>query len=364
VPPFPAGCPFGTGLHLSGLIIGKKGMWLYAEVSRTLVERGTLASVAFAVALAIGAVLCPIAGWAGRSLNLLDHPGAVELKIHRRAVPVTGGAAVLLASAVSAWIFGDQFDIGAWVGALIGFLVGTADDRRPLPPVARVGGVVLAAVAFVAVTPEARAAGPLWWLIALLLVLVCANAVNLVDGQDGLAGGLAAVAALTLSVLLSSAGLSAASLTAQALAGGLVGFLVWNRPPARIFLGNGGAYGVGALLGILAWFLTAVGGVRGFLAAGACLSPFAFEVVFTVARRIRGGAGLARGDRLHSYDLVARTAGRTASTIVFVILGIFSSGIGMLIWFAPLAGIPLAVVAALLAGLWGVLLWSRRPATT
>jgi UDP-GlcNAc:undecaprenyl-phosphate/decaprenyl-phosphate GlcNAc-1-phosphate transferase len=323
-----------------------------------------LASVAFAVALVLGAVLCPIAGWAGRSLNLLDRPGSVELKIHRRAVPVTGGAAALLAAGVSAWIFGDHFLIGAWVGALIGFLVGTADDRRPLPPAARVGGVVLAVVAFVAVTPGARAAGPVWWVIALLLVLVCANAVNIVDGQDGLAGGLAAVAALALSLLLSAADIPAAALTALALAGGLVGFLIWNRPPARIFLGNGGAYGVGTLLGILAWFLTAVGGVRGFLAAGTCLAPFAFEVVFTVGRRIRGGAGLARGDRLHSYDLVARTAGRTASTIVFVILGIFSGGVGILIWFAPIAGIPLAIAAALLAGLWGVLLWSRRPATT
>jgi hypothetical protein len=87
-------------------------------------------------------------------------------------------------------------------------------------------------------------------------------------------------------------------------------------------------------------------------------------VVFTVVRRIRGGATLAGGDRLHSYDLVARTAGRAASTIVFVILGVLSGGIGILIWFVPLAGIPLAVAAALLAGLWGVLLWSRRPVST
>jgi UDP-GlcNAc:undecaprenyl-phosphate GlcNAc-1-phosphate transferase len=320
--------------------------------------------VAFAVGLALGAVLCPIAGWAGRKLALIDRPEPDGLKIHRDAVPVTGGAAALLATVATAWIIGDRLVIGAWVGTFIAFLVGTADDRRPLPPAARVGGVVLAAVAFVALTPAARAAGPLWWVAALLLVLVCANAVNIVDGQDGLAGGLTAVAVLALSLLLSAADLSTVSLTALALAGALAGFLVWNRPPARIFLGNGGSYALGALLGILAWFLTGIGGVRGLLAAGACLAPFAFEVVFTVARRIRGGATLAGGDRLHSYDLVSRTAGRTASTIVFVILGILSGGVGLLIWFAPVAGIPLAVAAALLGGLWGVLLWSRRPATT
>jgi hypothetical protein len=122
--------------------------------------------------------------------------------------------------------------------------------------------VVLAAVAFVALTPAARAAGPLWWVTGLLLVVVCANAVNIIDGQDGLAGGLAVVAALAVSVLVSAAGLSTVALTALAVAGALVGFLVWNRPPARIFLGNGGAYGVGALLGILAWFLTGEGSWR------------------------------------------------------------------------------------------------------
>jgi UDP-GlcNAc:undecaprenyl-phosphate/decaprenyl-phosphate GlcNAc-1-phosphate transferase len=320
--------------------------------------------VAFAVALALGAVLCPIAGWAGRKLGLIDRPGPDDLKIHRRAVPVTGGSAALLAAVVTAAIIGDRFVLGAWLGAVVGFVVGTADDRRPLPPMVRVGGVVLAAVAFVVLTPVARTAGPLWWVTALLLVLVCANAVNIVDGQDGLAGGLAVVAALALSLLLSAAGLTSIALTALAVAGALLGFLVWNRPPARIFLGNGGAYGVGTLLGILSWFLAGIGGVRGLLAAGACLAPFAFEVVFTVARRIRGGATLAGGDRLHSYDLVARTAGRAASTIVFVILGILCGGVGILIWFVPVAGIPLAVAAALLGGLWGVLLWSRRPATT
>jgi UDP-GlcNAc:undecaprenyl-phosphate GlcNAc-1-phosphate transferase len=337
---------------------------LYVRSSRGRMERGTLVAVAFAVALALGAVLCPIVGWAGRKLGLIDRPGPDGLKIHRGALPVTGGAAALLAAVVTAWIIGDRFLIGAWAGTFVAFVVGTADDRRPIPPFARVGGVVLAAVAFVAITPAARAAGPLWWVTALLLVLVCANAVNIIDGQDGLAGGLAVVAALALSLLLSAADLSTVALTALALAGALVGFLIWNRPPARIFLGNGGSYAVGALLGILAWFLIGIGGLRGLLAAGACLAPFAFEVVFTVARRIPGGANLAGGDRLHSYDLVSRTAGRTASTIVFVILGILSGGMGILIWFAPIAGIPLAVAAALLAGLWGVLLWSRRPATT
>jgi UDP-GlcNAc:undecaprenyl-phosphate GlcNAc-1-phosphate transferase len=320
--------------------------------------------MAFLIGLFLSAVLTPLAGAVGRAAGLIDRPDDRGLKIHPRPIPVSGGAAVLAAAAPAAWVFGDGFLAGAWMAGLVAFLVGTADDRRALPAFVRAVGILIVAVAFVLLTPVVRDAGAGWWLIALLLVLVCANAVNIVDGQDALAGGLAVVAALALSLLLSAVGLPTVALTALALAGALLGFLVWNRPPARIFLGNGGAYGVGTLLGILAWFVAGVGGMRGLLAAGACLAPFAFEVVFTVVRRIRGGAALAGGDRLHSYDLVARTAGRAASTIVFVILGILSGGIGILIWFVPVAGIPLALVAALLAGLWGVLLWSRRPVPT
>jgi UDP-N-acetylmuramyl pentapeptide phosphotransferase/UDP-N-acetylglucosamine-1-phosphate transferase len=192
---------------------------------------------------------------------------------------------------------------------------------------------------------------------------VCANAMNIMDGQDGLAGLLGLVASLGLAVLARAAGLDAAAVVGFALAGALGGFLLWNRPPARVFLGNGGAYAVGAVLGMLAWFVAAVGGLRGLLAAGACLGPFAFEVIFTVIRRIRGGERVAAGDRLHSYDLVARTAGRPASTVVFGILGLLSAGIGLAIWFLPALGLPLAAVGAALATSWAALLWRRRVPT-
>ena len=318
----------------------------------------------FLFALFGAAVLTPLAGALGRSAGLVDRPDEEGLKIHRREVPLTGGAAVLAAAAGAAWLSGSRPLAGLWAAAAVAFVVGTADDRRALPPVARVGGLTIAAVVFVLMTPAAREAGFVWWLAAALLVLVGANALNIVDGQDALAGGLAAVSTLSLSLLTALSDLGGVTSTGLALGGAALGFLVWNRPPARVFLGNGGAYGVGLLLGAQAWFLTAIGGVRGLLAAGACLGPLVFEVVFTVLRRLGARDRLARGDRLHSYDLVARTAGRTASTVVFIVLGVLSAGLGVLIWLVPTIGIPLAAVAAALATLWGLLLWTRRPAPT
>ena len=113
------------------------------------------------------------------------------------------------------------------------------------------------------------------------------------------------------------------------MAGALVGFLAWNLPPARVFLGNGGAYGLGALLTVLAAQATIGHGWHGLLAAALCLGVFAFELTFTVVRRLVGSQGLATGDRRHSYDLLGRSRGnRDRSTLALWTLGAVSAGAG------------------------------------
>jgi UDP-N-acetylmuramyl pentapeptide phosphotransferase/UDP-N-acetylglucosamine-1-phosphate transferase len=160
-----------------------------------------------------------------------------------------------------------------------------------------------------------------------VLLLLLANAVNLIDGQDGLAGGLGAIASVGLAAVIAANG--ANPVLALAVAGALVGFLAWNLPPARVFLGNGGAYGLGALLTVLAAQATLEHGWHGLLAAGLCLGVFAFELTFTVVRRMLASQGLATGDRRHSYDLLARSAGnRDRSTLALWTLGAVSAGAG------------------------------------
>jgi UDP-GlcNAc:undecaprenyl-phosphate GlcNAc-1-phosphate transferase len=160
-----------------------------------------------------------------------------------------------------------------------------------------------------------------------VLTLLMANAVNLIDGQDGLAGGLGAIACAGLAAVIAANG--GDSVAAVTLAGALVGFLAWNLPPARIFLGNGGAYGLGALLTVLAVQVTIEHGWHGLLAAGLCLGVFAFELTFTVVRRLVASQGLAMGDRQHSYDLLGRRRGnRDRSTLALWTLGAVSAGAG------------------------------------
>jgi UDP-GlcNAc:undecaprenyl-phosphate GlcNAc-1-phosphate transferase len=173
----------------------------------------------------------------------------------------------------------------------------------------------------------------------------------MIDGQDGLAGGVGVVAALGMAGVLASIGHSAA--LPLAVAGALTGFVLWNRPPARVFLGDGGAYAVGVLLAASASLATSEGW-HGLLAAGACLGVFAYELVSSIARRLASAAPTIHGDRDHSYDRLAdRLDSRVRSTLVMLALGVIASLVGVAVVRidAPLPGVALVVAVSLTAAL-------------
>jgi UDP-GlcNAc:undecaprenyl-phosphate GlcNAc-1-phosphate transferase len=134
--------------------------------------------------------------------------------------------------------------------------------------------------------------------VVVVTVLVV-NGVNLIDGLDLLATGVVLASAVGFAVIVHGAGRD----LALALAAALAAFAVYNRPPARVYLGDGGSYLLGTALTVLvasAWApgVPASTGV----AALALLSVPAGEVAFAVVRRARGRRSLLAGDRGHPYD--------------------------------------------------------------
>jgi UDP-GlcNAc:undecaprenyl-phosphate GlcNAc-1-phosphate transferase len=317
--------------------------------------------MSFLICLVLSLMLTPVARMLGLRLGIVDSPEPGPLKIHQTPVSLLGGVAVVAAA------LGGLALSGGWLPGIVvaaGILAlgtGLLDDARPLPAVVRVGflslvGALLAGGGFLAGFPE-----PLAFAGTVLLVLACANGVNIVDGQDGLAGGLAAIAAAGLAALAALSGRAEAAALGLALAAALAGFLVWNRPPARIFLGNGGSYAVGTLLAAQAVVVIEADGWRGLLAAGVCLGVFAFEVAFTVARRALRGDPLAAGDRLHSYDvLVSLGARREAVTLAFWTFGALAGAVALFVGRIPLLGAWVtALAAAGSAVAAGTGLWAR-----
>jgi UDP-GlcNAc:undecaprenyl-phosphate GlcNAc-1-phosphate transferase len=291
----------------------------------------------FFVAIALALVLTWAARWLGLTTGLVDRPlaagpegerppGADELKIHTVPIPVLGGLGVV-AAVLGAWLVaGSDLPLLAVAGVVLATAIGLVDDVRPQPASVRMIALTVAAVPIAVGLPLDPLGAPARVGVVVLLLLM-ANAVNLIDGQDGLAGGLGAIASVGLAAVIAANGADPA--LALVVAGALVGFLAWNLPPARVFLGNGGAYGLGALLTVLAAQATLSHGWHGLLAAALCLGVFAFELSFTVVRRLLSSQRLATGDRRHSYDLLGRSRGsRDRSTLALWTLGAVSAGAG------------------------------------
>lgn len=320
--------------------------------------------MAFLVGLGIALVLTPAVRAVGLAAGLVDRPGDA-LKIHAQPVSVLGGVGVVAATFGAYAIMAGAVPVAPLAAALVLLAIGLLDDARALSPWLRLLGQASAGAILVAGGLRLEPLGVAGIPAAVLVVMVSANAVNIMDGQDGLVGGLGLVAALGLAGLAALNDAGPALLLSLSLAGGLAAFLLWNRPPARIFLGNGGAYAVGVLLAVIGMMVALRDGWRGLLAAGTCLGIFGFEVLYTVVRRMASGAAVTPGDRLHSYDVAAILAGgRARSTGIFWVLGAAAAGLGLLVGRLPLVvgGPVLAAVGVAVAVAGGGFLLRRTRA--
>ncbi len=231
----------------------------------------------------------------GRRLGVVDVPD-VELKPHDGAPVPLGGGAVLVA-AISGLAIAGVFDVGLIVAAVFVWVVGLIDDIRGLSPVIRLVGVAVAGVVLVILSePSLGTNEMIFWVVAVVVVI---NAVNLFDGLDALAGSVATVAVLGMIGFGLIQGIQSPWIAAV-VGGAILGFLYWNRPPARLYLGDNGAYVVGLLL-VWAAMFTGVDRMSRVVAVGLVGVPL-IELGVTVFRRGLSGTPLFSGDRDHTYD--------------------------------------------------------------
>jgi UDP-GlcNAc:undecaprenyl-phosphate GlcNAc-1-phosphate transferase len=221
---------------------------------------GWLYLMALACALALGGV--PIVRALATRWGVLDVPAA--RKLHATPTPLLGGAAVYAAFAATV-LFNFSFSLqlkGVAVGATIIVVVGVLDDVYELPARLKLGGQILAALVTMAygvtlhVVPQGvPGAAAFNAALTLLWFLTVTNALQFLDGMDGLAAGLGAVAALFFGLAALQTGQRYLMFLAAPLVGACLGFLPYNFRPGRqasIFLGDAGASFIGFTLAGLA----------------------------------------------------------------------------------------------------------------
>jgi UDP-GlcNAc:undecaprenyl-phosphate GlcNAc-1-phosphate transferase len=264
--------------------------------------------VVFAVALVTALVASPLMAALATRLGVVDRPGA--LKPQSRAVPYLGGVAVYVA--MTAALASPRPRLLVPLG--LALVVGLLDDISPRPVGSRIVGqaIIGGAAAWAAPVPV-----PLGGMLTAVAAIGLLNAMNLLDGLDGLAGGVALVSALGFAALG-----GAPRTPALALAGALGGFLVFNRPPARIYLGDAGAYLVGTALALLAALaLDSDQDVATWAAIPLLVGVPVLDTTVAFVRRLRARRPLFAGDRAHVYDqLVDRGRSRVTAMIALVVL--------------------------------------------
>jgi UDP-GlcNAc:undecaprenyl-phosphate/decaprenyl-phosphate GlcNAc-1-phosphate transferase len=365
-------------------------------------------SYAIVVAFAIGAtfVLTYPVRWIASRVGAVDQPG--EHRMHAHPTPVVGGAAMLLAfcgsielasrlSPLSGIFASSSEPLGVVLAAAVIYLVGLIDDVRDISAPAKVAGQVLAAMilVFLGVTMYyfkiPFEASPITLspeilpLITAVWVVGMANAVNLIDGLDGLAAGIVGIASAALCIyglrLVHLGDLGANNvgpLIAAATFGVCIGFLPHNFHPAKIFMGDGGALFLGLAMAASTMVIggrtetvatfTDVPGLTFFRFAPLFIPFFILGVpildtAFAIVRRSARRTNFAERDLGHLHHRLVRLGhGHRRAVLILWAWTALLSAFVLVPTFAPQANayVPIGL-AALAVGLYTVFRPAGRP---
>ncbi len=315
-------------------------------------------------------------------VGVLDQP--VARSSHTRPTPKGGGVGVVaafLVGIVALYVFADFARIAdpyfrGVIGASLGIaVVSYLDDVRSWPFSVKLGAQAVAALVAVGSGLAPHELRVPWigsvaigWLgipATVAWILVLTNAMNFIDGLNGLAAGSAAIACLFLAGIAAGQGDWFVYFAAAILAAGVLGFLPFNYPRARIFMGDVGSQFCGftlAVLGVAAGRFATV--ELSLLLMPMLLAGVLFDVAFTLVRRLLGGRRITQAHRGHLYQ-VANRCGMNAAAVtlvywVFVVwgglscVGFVQAPSGKRLWWAML------VVPPQLAWLGAVCVRARR----
>lgn len=322
----------------------------------------------FLAAAATSFVATPIVRLLSLRLRWIDRPS--DRKVHPRPTPTVGGLAIFLGVAVGIGVshllpfLAGLHEISsdpdaALLAALVIVVVGLLDDTHEVSPLGKLAGQVLAAgllvllgvqllyfyvpgLGTVVLDPSLGVPLTVLWVVAMV------NAVNLIDGLDGLAAGMVAIGAVAFFVYMywgpgPNGEPTTAALLSAVAAGAAVGFLPWNFHPAKIFMGDSGAMLLGLVMAVATISgvgRNAYGPTGGDLAAIAIpvavpllvLAVPILDVLLAIVRRVRRGKGILHADKEHIHHRLMDIGHSHRQAVLL-----------MYLWSALISGCALAV---------------------
>ena len=330
--------------------------------------------LAFSLALIVALVITPGVIWLAGKTGALDAPDA--RKVHKQPIPRIGGLGIYLAFvlAIGGVMSSAALDTeiskgltGLLLGGTMIVALGLIDDYKNLPAKVKLLGQIIAASVLVIGFDvridfisdpfgdyfffEEYFAIPatIFWIVGIT------NTVNLIDGLDGLAAGVATIASITIFLVALQQGFIFVAVITAALAGSAMGFLYYNFNPARIFMGDTGSM----FLGFILSGVSVIGAVKSAATIALIVPVLALglpilDTTFAIVRRYRGGVPIFKPDKghLHHRLLALGFSQRQAVLLMYVISALLGlSAVAMTEVSAWVAiAIAVAVVSAVLYG--------------
>lgn len=263
-------------------------------------------------------------------VNALDIPNA--RKVHKEPMPRLGGLAMFFGFLIGYMVFCKptiQMN-SILIGSFFIILLGTFDDIKPLTPLIKFGGQLLAAIIVVyygnIVMQDISAFGlyinfgimakP----ITILFMAAVINCMNLIDGLDGLAGGIATIFFITITVISNILGIYNgldSSLT-LIMIGATLGFLLYNFHPAKIFMGDSGSMFLGYIISIISLLGFKNVTLTSFIVPILILAIPILDTLFAIIRRLLKGESFAKADKEHFHHQILRMAGNQTKTVLII----------------------------------------------
>ena len=334
-----------------------------------------LIATSVALSFSISLVAVPLVRRLAHVVGLVDRPDG-ERKLHRSPIALAGGVAVFATVLLSfagtilidridgtydfGYISNQWYLLFAAAAALL--MVGLVDDAYTLRGRHKLLLQVLIISVLVANGTSVDRISlfgldlPLGWLsvpVSLLWLLLAVNALNLIDGADGMATTAGCIISGGLAILSYHQGAFVSCIASAALSGALLGFLVFNRPPATIFLGDAGSMTIGLLVGVLAMWSSVKQSTALASAPVAILAIPLFDSAAAIVRRRLTGRSIYATDRAHLHHLLQQKFGPVGMLWVVAALCLTTTSLSVLsvVYGAPwLAGVGVVLAIGILVG--------------
>ncbi len=288
----------------------------------------------FVVPFIISSILIPFLILFSKKNNIMDFSEGDELKIHKAPTSFFGGSAILISIVFSFLIFLYKTPQSLYIilALLIIFLLGLWDDFKwkhitKRKPIIKLCFLIICSVASALALYYAGIKFYYLPILAPLYIFVMINAVNYQDGMDGQAGLLFLISDAGFFILGAALRDNLLMFSALIFFGAVMGFMLFNYPPAKIFMGDSGAYVLGVILAFFAIYLS-----KNIVGHLFIIGLPLFDGIFINLKRLVQRKSIFLGDREHFYDNMLKRGFSVKQTllisgsiqVIFVILGILA----------------------------------------